>query len=187
MHRSSPESKPARRSGRWCSGGVRLFLLFSAACLTGACHAEPGTNVFNDPFVQVTAAIANCPTPRGPSFSAAQAKADAHGRVERGTSCFLSGRCRLPNAYLYDKEIAPRVARFLRQDDRFARSSLWIIVQRRWVVLMGCVDSAEMGIAAERAVKSVDDVEAVVGHWAVDPSAVPYPAAAASSHTSRSP
>jgi hypothetical protein len=163
------------------------LLIFSAVWMPGACHAEPGTNVFNDPFVQVTAAIAECPAPQGPSFSVAEARADSHGRAERGTSCFLSGRCRLPNAYVYDKEIAPRVRRFLRQDDRFARSSLWIIVQRRRVALMGCVASAEMGIAAERAVMSVDDVEAVVGQWTVDPSALPYPVAAASRHPSGRP
>lgn len=163
------------------------MLSFSAVCVTGACHAEPGTNAFNDPFEQVTSGIAVCPAPQGPSFTASEARAESHGRVERGTSCFLSGRCRLPNAYLYDKEIAPRVKRFFNRDDRFAHSSLWIIVQRRWVFLMGCVESAEMGIAAERAIMGIDDVQAVVGQWAVDPSAVPYPVSAASSPASGSP
>jgi hypothetical protein len=163
------------------------MLICVVACVYGVGHAESGTNVFNDPFERITTGIANCPVPQGPSFSVAEAKAESHWRAERGTSCFLSGRCRLPNSYLYDKEIAPRVKRFLGQDDRYAHSSLWIVVQRRWVFLMGCVESAEMGIAAERAIMGVDDVEAVVGHWSVDPSAVPYPVAAAPSASSGRP
>jgi len=162
------------------SPALRLALACSAVALMGAGDAEPAGNVFNDPFEPVTAGVAACPTPEGPRYTAAQARAESHGRAERGTSCFLSGRCRLSNAYLYDQEIAPRVQRFLTQDGRYARSSLWIVVQRRWVFLMGCVASEDMGRAAERDILSVDDVERVVGLWAVDPSTVPYPVAAAS-------
>jgi len=166
---------------------LRFALTSIAAWLTGAAHAEPGANAFNDPFEQVTANIAHCPVPQGPLFTPSQTRAESHWRVERGTSCFQSGRCRLPSAYLYDKEIAPRVTRFLQQDERFVRSSLWVVVQRRWVFLMGCVESSEMGVAAERAIQTVDDVEAVIGQWTVDPSTVPYPAAAASRPALRKP
>jgi hypothetical protein len=32
--------------------------------------AEQRTNAFNDPFVQVTSAIAGCPVPEGPLYTA---------------------------------------------------------------------------------------------------------------------
>ena len=77
--------------------------------------------------------------PQGPLYTAAEAKAQAHGRAERGTTCHYWGRCRLPNAYLYDKEIIPRVATFIQRDDRFRDTSVWVLGQRRWVYLKGCV------------------------------------------------
>ena len=127
------------------------------------------TNYYDDPFVQVTSSIAACPVPTGPLVSADEAKAASHWRVERGTSCFQTGRCRLPNAYLYDKEIVPRVAQFLKQSDLFDHTSIWIYGQRRWVFVMGCVSSEEQGMALEQAVRQVDDVEAVVPQWPPQP------------------
>ena len=124
--------------------------------------AQERSNFFGDPFVQVTSAIAACPTPAGPLLTADEAKAESHWRVERGTSCYQSGRCRLPNAYLYDKEIIPRVAQFIRQSGAFDDTSVWIYGQRRWVFVMGCVNSREQEAALERAIHDVDDVEAVV-------------------------
>ena len=38
---------------------------------------------------------------------------EAHVRAQHGGSCYRSGRCRLPNSYLYDKEIIPRVRQFI--------------------------------------------------------------------------
>jgi hypothetical protein len=72
-----------------------VLFIFSAVCVTGACHAEPGTNAFNDPFEQVTGSLSQCPAPEGPSLTASEARAESHWRVERGSSCFLSGRCRV--------------------------------------------------------------------------------------------
>lgn len=138
-------------------------------------HSESATNAFNDPFQQVTSGIAGCPVPMGPLYTASEAKAQSHYRIERGTSCFQSGRCRLPNSYLYDKEIAPRAKRFLTQDGRFDRSSLWIAVQRRWVTVMGCVESVAMGKEVVRSIQGIDDVEAVIGQWSPNLSNVPYP------------
>ena len=68
---------------------------------------EAAFNRFNDPFVQVTSGLADCPKQEGPRITGAQMQSESHGRAERGTSCFRSGRCRLPNAYLYDREIIP--------------------------------------------------------------------------------
>ena len=149
---------------------------------------EPRTNAFDDPFVQATHALAACPVAEGPLVTAAEARAQTHGRAERGTTCHYWGRCRLPNAYLYDKEIVPRVVRFINLDDRFASSTIWVLGQRRWVYLKGCVASAERASELEREVRLIDDVEAVINELMVGtagkpPYAVARPLSAASTAT----
>jgi osmotically-inducible protein OsmY len=94
-------------------------------------------------------------------------RAQAHVRAERGTSCFLSGRCRLPNAYQYDKEIIPRLKKAIDADGHFAGTSVWVLGQRRWVWLKGCVASKSDAVALEKLVKRVDDVEAVIDELVV--------------------
>jgi hypothetical protein len=158
----SAAAAPARSAAAWSAG-----IVGGLAALMGAAVAQERTNAFHDPFEQVTAAIPACPPPEGPMVTAMEARAESHGRVERGTSCYQSGRCRLPNAYLYDREIIPRVTKFIRQDPRFKATSLWIYGQRRWVFVMGCVGSEAQGLALERAIRDVDDVEAVIGQWMV--------------------
>lgn len=138
-------------------------VLAAAACGTLVSAQTPT----GDPFLPVTASIADCPEPAPPSYddtadAAFQARFEAHARGERGTSCYQSGRCRLPNSYLYDKEIIPRVQRFLRQDTRFADTTVWIAGQRRWVTLQGCVRDRAQARAMVQAVQTVDDVERVV-------------------------
>ena len=123
---------------------------------------EPRRNYFDDPFVQATAGIANCPVPEGPLITLQEMRAQAHGRVDRGTTCFRSGRCRLPNSYQYDRELVPRVRQRLASDERFASSSVWLTGQRRWIYLQGCVATQEQADTMERAVREVDDVEAVI-------------------------
>jgi len=86
---------------------------------------------------------------------------------ERGTRCFLSGRCRLPNSYLYDKEIIPRVEKAIIADGHFADTSVWAEGQRRWVSLKGCVRRKEQAKALEQLVRQLDDVEAVINQLVV--------------------
>jgi len=128
---------------------------------------EPRSNAFNDPFVQATHAIAACPPAEPPLLTPAEVRAQSHLRVEKGTTCYYYGRCRLPNAYLYDREIIPRVARFIQLDDRFANSTIWLLGERRWVYLKGCVASAEQASALEAEVRLIDDVEAVINELMV--------------------
>ena len=97
----------------------------------------------------------------------AEMRSAAHTRAERGTSCYQSGRCRLPNAYLYDKEIIPRVKKAILADGRFAETSVWVEGQRRWVWLKGCVRARSEIAALERLVRNIDDVEAVVNELVV--------------------
>ena len=146
------------------------LLVCSTALLHTVCaHAEEPAkaNYFNDPFVQVTSALPTCPQQEGPRITEAQMRAESHYRVERGTSCFQSGRCRLPNAYLYDKEIIPRVQKAILADGRFADTSVWVEGQRRWVWLKGCVRKAEQATALEQLVRQMDDVEAVINQLTV--------------------
>jgi hypothetical protein len=156
---------------RWLAG-VALTSLAAASPL----HAQERMNYFDDPFVQVTSALPGCPVPEGPLITVDEMRAQSHGRVDRGTTCFRSGRCRLPNAYLYDKEIVPRVKLHISQDDRFTDTSVWIMGQRRWVYLMGCVATQEQSDALEREVRGVDDVEAVINELMVGSGGKPrYP------------
>ncbi|WP_416759565.1 BON domain-containing protein [Roseateles sp. So40a] len=165
-----PPCAPAR-SGRWAAARIALCLSLTLAS-AAALAEEVRRNVFDDPFVQLTSAIppSACPVPPGPLLTDAEAKAQAHGRIERGTSCFQSGRCRLANAYLYDKEIIPRVQKAVAADGRFdATTSVWALGQRRWVWLQGCVRDADEAAALEQLVRQIDDVESVVNELRVVP------------------
>ena len=132
-----------------------------------AISAEERANYFDDPFLQVTNGIPDCPPQQAPVITQADMRAAAHTRAERGTSCYQSGRCRLPNAYLYDKEIIPRVQKAILAAGRFSETSIWVEGQRRWVWLKGCVRTRSERIALERLVRNIDDVEAVIDELVV--------------------
>lgn len=147
---------------------LALLLLGSAAAM-----AQPRSNVFHDPFVQATSGMASCPVPEPPGVTAQEARELAHDRAQRGVSCWLAGRCRLANAYLYDAEIIPRVQQALRVDGRFGATSIWATGQRRWVWLQGCVSSAGQAVEAEQLVRRIDDVEGVVNQLMVGTTGQP--------------
>jgi len=143
-----------------------LLLALQLAAI--AAHAQPASapaerrNWFDDPFIQATHGLPGCPVPDAPLLTEAEMQHETHWRAERGTSCYRSGRCRLPNAYLYDKEIAPRVVKAIDAAGQFADTSVWVEGQRRWVWLKGCVSTREQADELERLVRLVDDVEAVI-------------------------
>lgn len=141
---------------------MKIPALLLALLAGGAAHAQEAGNQFGDPFVPVTSAIANCPVPRGPYITQEQARVQQHVRSQHGTSCYRSGRCRLPNSYQYDAEIIPRVQTYIRADGRFDDTSLWVLGERRIVTVMGCVKSREQAIELERTLALVDDVLNVV-------------------------
>jgi hypothetical protein len=143
---------------------VLALLLFTFALRL---YAEERANYFDDPFLQVSSGIADCPVPSGPEITQAEMRAQAHVRAERGTSCYLSGRCRLPNAYQYDQEIIPRVKKAIDADGHFAGTSVWVLGQRRWVWLKGCVRTKSEAKGLENLVKRIDDVEAVIDELVV--------------------
>lgn len=145
----------------------RSLVLVALALSIPAWAATSRKNYFDDPFVQVTSGVADCPVPAGPGITEAEMRTQAHSRAERGTSCYLSGRCRLPNSYLYDQEIIPRVRKAILADGRFADTSVWVEGQRRWVWIKGCVRSKAQSQALERRVRGIDDVEAVINELVI--------------------
>ena len=132
------------------------------ACTSPRAWAEERSNLFNDPFLQATNGIANCPVPRGPEITRAEMLAQSHVRAERGATCYRMGGCRLPNSYLYDREIIPRVKKAIDADGRYAQTSIWVEGQRRWVWLKGCVRRKVEAKELEKLVRSIDDVEVVI-------------------------
>jgi osmotically-inducible protein OsmY len=150
--------------GAWVSSTA---LALAALCGTAAAQEPARTNAFGDPFMQATRSIAACPVAEGPLLTPDEVRSQTHMRAEKGTTCHYHGRCRLPNAYLYDKEIVPRVARFIELDSRFENSTIWVLGQRRWVYLKGCVASADQANALEAEVRLIDDVETVVNELMV--------------------
>jgi osmotically-inducible protein OsmY len=150
-----------------------LFVIVYGSMLLPAAIAQERKNWFDDPFLQVTSAVANCPVPEPPGMTAEEMRAQAHVRAQHGGSCYRSGRCRLHNSYLYDKEIIPRVQLYLREDGRFNDTSVWVLGERRFVTLMGCVQSAEQALAMEKAVLLVDDVMGVANFLMVGTRGVP--------------
>lgn len=146
---------------------MKALLIAAMSCLCLSAQAQERSNVFEDPFVQVTSAMADCPVPQAPGMTPEEVRKEAHVRAQHGGSCYRVGRCRLPNSYLYDKEIIPRVAQYLRLDGRFDDTSVWVLGERRLVTLMGCVQSQEQADAMERAAGLVDDVMGVVNYLMV--------------------
>ena len=160
---------------RVCIRHARKVLIF-LACVPGLSlpsQAQERGNFFGDPFLSVTSSMPACPQPLGPAVTRAEVREQAHVRAQHGGSCYRAGRCRLPNSYLYDAEIAPRVALAIRQDGRFDGTSIWVAGERRLVTLMGCVQSAQQAQALERLVLHIDDVMGVINLLAVGTQGVP--------------
>ena len=138
-------------------------------------HAEaPRTNWFGDPFFRISQAIAGCPEPLGPLVTEEEALGQSHHRNERGLRCYLEKRCRLPNSFAYDKDIAARIEK---DAARIApkSSTLWILVQGRRVWAYGCVDASYRRGAIERALRKVPEVEVAIEQVRVGPRAtLPY-------------
>lgn len=137
-------------------------------------------NWFETPFEQAVAGRPGCPRPEGPLITQAEMRQQAHGRIERGTSCWLAKKCEDSNVYRRDPEIQQRVLQAIRGDASFAQSSVWVTTERRYVTLQGCAGSGEVKsrlLARVRAVEEVEQVfdQLIVGtagkpRWTVDPA-----------------
>lgn len=157
-----------------------------ALLLAGSLDDAQWLNRFGDPFEPLSADVAGCAEPLGPRITAAEMRTQSHHRAERGTSCWLRGECREPNAYRYDAAIALAVReRLATQPQALHPSSLWLTVQGRVVYLEGCVAEAGQAAALEAAVRGLPDVQQALAIVTVGAAAPPpyrtLPAPAASS------
>ena len=143
-----------------------IALLLGLVAWTQAQAQDPSSpekkNWFEDPFFQVSAGLPGCAPPNGPLLTFEEQRKEAHWRVERGTSCWLAGKCRDSNAYRYDKTLAGPVNQALRAVPEVSTASVWVTIQRRWVFLQGCVAEPAMTERLRQAAQAVPDVEAVV-------------------------
>lgn len=115
-------------------------LLFAVLlAVSAAAPAQERRNWFNDPFERATAGLPGCPVPQGPLLTEAEQKREAHYRIERGTTCWLAKKCDEPNAYKRDPEINAAAAAAIRADPTLRDTSVWVITQRKFVFVQGCV------------------------------------------------
>lgn len=139
---------------------LRLLLAVTLTCAATA-QGQERRNWFNDPFEQATRGLRGCPVPEGPLLTEAEHRREAHYRIERGTSCWLAKKCDEPNAYQLDHEINATAAAALHARGRLRDTSLWVITQRRFVFVQGCVrDPAQIRLVVD-AVRSDARVEHV--------------------------
>ncbi|HVE10532.1 MAG TPA: BON domain-containing protein [Paraburkholderia sp.] len=157
-----------------------MSLTLALALLASGAHADDALqNRGHDPFFQISSAIANCPEPAGPRVDEAEWKRESHHRIEHGNHCWLEGRCRLPNAFEYDEEIAESTHRRLQwlstRMPAWQQSTLWVTVWQRWMLVQGCV-SRDFPLARFiAALREVPDVERVIDETTADPGKhVPY-------------
>jgi hypothetical protein len=159
--------------------GVLGLLLFGGLLVARAedlSEPERALNRFGDPFVRLSDAVADCPEPRGPRLTAAEARVQAHHRAERGTSCWLRGECSEPNAYRYDAGIAADLRQaFAAAPGLLEGTSLWLTVQGRVVYLEGCVPDAARASAIEALARARPGVQQALALVRIGPQgALPY-------------
>jgi BON domain len=129
---------------------------------TSPAMGEERRNWFNDPFAQATRGLAACPVPEGPLLTEDEMRRQSHQRVERGTSCWLAKKCDEPNAYGDDARLNATVVAALSSDRRLQDTSLWVITQRRFVLVQGCIQNAAQKQVVVDAVRRLPGVEHVV-------------------------
>lgn len=151
-----------------------------AACACAGAAERLLVNPFHDPFEQVTDGSPGCPVPEPPTYTEHDMHLAEHHRVEQGNSCFLAGLCRYSSSFDYDAGIARALAARLRAAPELRGSSVWILVQGRFVQLQGCVRDPAQARAAEAIARATPDVQAVLPELRVGASArLPYAAVGA--------
>jgi hypothetical protein len=139
------------------------FLVSLALLGMGDAQSGPETrNWFNDPFFQVTNAVPRCPAPAGPFMTEAEKLEQTHHRAEKGTTCWLAGKCSRPNSYAYDQDIAEALKSALTTRDPAPDSTLWVTVQGRVVYFEGCVRRQTIEAELEALARSIPDVQQAI-------------------------
>jgi hypothetical protein len=151
-----------RRSGAVRRTRFAALVALLAVQANAAGPAPEVRNWFDDPFFQVSQAIAGCPQALGPFMTEAERRQQAHHRAERGTTCWLSGACDKPNAYAYDRDIAEQLRKVLADLPAVRESTLWVTVQGRVVFIEGCVKEQGAARILESAARTVPNVQQAV-------------------------
>jgi hypothetical protein len=149
---------------RFVRAGLFLLLICAVTPIIVS-RAQDGPelrNWFNDPFFQISNAIPNCPVPAGPFITFAEKQTQSHHRAERGTTCWLVGKCKLPNAYAYDQDIAENFKSAWSERSPFKNSTVWVTVQGRIIFMEGCVQDRKSLRDIEKFALSIPDVEQAV-------------------------
>ena len=158
------------------SMNTRFCMILLAASAATTCHAQAGEellNWFDDPFFQITNSINNCPVPAGPFVTERDRRVQAHRRAEKGTTCWLAKECVRPKAYLYDQDIATALQAAVREQPRFANTTLWVTVQGRVVYIEGCASQESDVPRIEAFARSVPHVQQAIAIIRADSSARP--------------
>src|ERR1700759_4446830 len=162
-----------------CPKTIRLAVLLIGVAALHA-HAENARiNRGHDPFFQISKAVSGCPVPSGPLETEKEWLDDSHYRIERGNSCWVEGRCRLSNAYLYDTEINEAVQRRV-TDIKYAphwreQATLWLTLQRRFIYVQGCVAPGFVKQVFLAELAKTADVERVIDETTTNPPAASLP------------
>ena len=174
-----PFVAPRRRGGAVACLAVLLLALPQPARSAGS---EERRNWFGDPFTQATFGMPDCPLPAGPLLTEDEMRREAHQRIERGTTCWLAKKCAEPNAYANDAPINAAVVRALAAEARWRDTRLWVITQRRFVFVQGCVRSDAVRRTLLDTVRRVPGVEYVGDELLIGTRGKPpYPVAAGAS------
>jgi hypothetical protein len=185
-HHSSVRAQAVRRKSRWPAvAAVCLSAWLFAGVHGAAMAASPAVlvNPFHDPFEQATQGLAGCPVPSPPTYTHAEMQEVEHHRVEQGNSCYLAGKCRLSNSFFYDRGIAHALLPTLRADPQLRDTSVWVLVQGRFVQLFGCVARPAQIAHLEALTRAAPDVQAVVSNMLVGTRGMPpYALAGAGGH-----
>jgi hypothetical protein len=151
---------------------VAMFISLVHPC--GAEEPSERKNWFNDPFFHVSSAMPDCPAPLGPFITEAERLVQSHHRAEKGTSCWLAGKCERPNYYEYDQDIAEAFrAAAASRPALFANTSLWVTVQGRIVFIEGCVTEVAAIAGLEAFARQLPNVQQAIATVRADPKAPP--------------
>jgi hypothetical protein len=141
-----------------------VLMLVCSLLVSVSGEAAEWRNWHNDPFFSISEELADCPLPAGPYVTAEQNLAEQHHRAERGTSCWLVGKCDRPTAYAYDADIAAAIKEAIpRLTPLLVNTSLWVTVQGRVVYIEGCATLSSVSRELEKFIMGLPYVEIAVG------------------------
>lgn len=158
---------PIRRVRTACA------VVAGAVLALAAQSADELRNWFDDPFFQISSALADCPLPAGPFVDESDKRVQAHRRAEKGTTCWLAGECERPNAYAYDRDIADALRKAIAGDERLKSTTLWVTVQGRVLYIEGCALQNSSVDAIEALARSLPHVQQAIAIVRTDPGAKP--------------